>query len=112
MLRILIILFALNAFAPPAMAVDCDMMHEMDMSSMSHDMTEHNMLGHEMSCEMDQDNPCSSVQCITGCAANFPLPSLDDNKSFVIDLFGKLLKDNLLSLYEIVLPVNTPPPLV
>ncbi len=106
LLRLLVLLFALNAIAPVAMAsVDCDMMNDMDMTSMTHDMS-------ELDCCTDHDDSCNTKQCITSSSANVPLLSLDNVKNFAVDVLGKHPKDNLLSLYEIFLPINTPPPLV
>ena len=113
LLRLLALVFVLNTFAPAAMAsVDCDMMSGADMSDMSHDMTSQSMSDGEMECSMDQDDSCNTSQCLTSCAASFPLLSLDSTKAFAADILGKHPKDNLLSLYEIYLPINTPPPLV
>ena len=112
LLRLLVFIFALNVLAPPAMAVACDMMNDADMSSMSHEMPNQNMIDGEIKCSMDQDHSCNSTECITSCSASFPLLSLDIEKSFAVNTADNNAKDNLLSLYKIFLPVNNPPPLV
>ena len=113
LIRLLVFILSLNAFALPAMAtVGCEKMSDSKMVSMPHDMSNHDMSAVEMECCMDHDDSCNSSQCMTSSAANFPLFSLENTKSFAEELLSKRPKDNLLSLYEIILPINTQPPLV
>ena len=121
-LRFLVLIFALNVLAPPAMAVPCEMMDHSDMSSMSHDMSSmshdmHNISGHTMvdsepNCHMGQNHSCSSTECMTACATSLPLVEIENIKIFVTAVISNNPRDNLLSLYKIFLPLNTPPPLV
>ncbi len=108
LIRFLVLIFALNALVPQAFAsVGCEKMNDMDMASMSHDVPEV-----EMDCCLDHEQTCNTSECITASPASFPLSTMTSVKSFTVDGLGKRLKDNLLSLYEIILPINTPPPLV
>jgi predicted lipoprotein with Yx(FWY)xxD motif len=111
MLRLLIIIFALNSFAPPASGlIACDMMDSGDMVSMNQNMD--NMSGTVMNCSMHDGNSCNSTQCMTNCAANFPPLVIDSVKVFNIDSSDIYPQSISQFLYRIFLPVNTPPPLV
>ena len=111
MLRILIIIFSLNAFALPASAfIACEMMDNTDMVSMNHSMD--NMVDAELNCSMHDGNSCSSSECVTNCASNFPplvISSVKDLNIASLDIYPQSIS---LFLYRIFLPVNTPPPLV
>ena len=111
MLRILIIIFSLSAFAPPASAfIACEMMESDSMVSMNHNMD--NMTNSEMNCSMHDGNSCSSSECVTNCAANFPPLVIGSVKDFNIDSLDIYPQSISSFLYRIFLPVNTPPPLV
>lgn len=111
MLRILIIIFSLNAFAPPAMAfMACEMMDSADMVSMNHNMDD--MSDAEMNCGMHEGDSCNSTQCVTNCAANSPPLVNSSIKEFNVDSQDIYPQSIFPFLYRIFLPVNTPPPLV
>ncbi len=111
MLRILIIIFALNAFAPPATAaIACEMMDSADMVSMNQSVD--SMPDAEMNCSMHDGNSCSSTECVTNCAANFPPLAFGSVKDFNFDSLDIYPQSISQFLYRIFLPVNTPPPLV
>ena len=110
MLRILIIIFALNAFAPPATAANaCEMMDSTSMATM-HQMDE--MPSAEMGCGMHEDVSCNSTQCVTNCAAYASLIVFDSVQNFNINWFDSHPRYFNPRLYRIFLPINTPPPLV
>ncbi len=110
MLRILIIIFALNAFAPPAVAViACEMMDSTNMVTMDH-MEE--MSDTEMTCDTHEDVSCTSTQCVTSCAAYTSPIVFDSVQNFNLDWLGFHPQYLTPPIYRIFLPVNTPPPLV
>ena len=110
MLRIIMIIFALNAFAPPATAaIACEIMDSSSMLAMDQ-MDE--LPTTENYCGMHEDVSCNATQCITNCVTftspiffdslnNFNLEWLDSHPQFLNP-----------PLYRIFLPINTPPPLV
>jgi len=111
MLRLLIIIFALNTFAPPASGlIACKMMDSADMVSMNQSMD--NVPDAEMNCSMHDGNSCNSTQCVTNCAVNSPPLAFGSVKDFNIDSLGIYPQSISQFLYRIFLPVNTPPPLV
>ena len=119
-IRLLVFIFALNAFAPPAMAIPCEMMNHGDMSSMphaghdmsSHQMSEKNMDHDKKHCHNDEGHSCGSIDCITACAANPPLLIDENLKKFPNKAISQHPQEYLESLYKIILAINTPPPLV
>ncbi len=111
MFRLFIIIFALNAFAPPASAfIACEMMDSAGMVSMNHNMD--NISDAEINCSMHDGNSCSSTECVTNCAANFTPLVIGSVKDFNIDSLDIYPQSISSFLYRIFLPVNTPPPLV
>lgn len=119
-IRFLVLIFALNAFAPPAMAIPCEMMNHDDMSSMthaghdisSHKMSEKNMDDHEKNCHMDLNHSCMSLECLAACTICLPLLTIDNYKNFSNKIISDHPKENLEPLYQIILAISTPPPLV
>jgi len=110
MLRILIIIFALNTFAPPATAaIACEMMDSASMVVM--DQMD-DMSNTEINCGMHEDVSCTSTQCITSCAIYTPLLALASANTFNIDWWNFHPQYFIPPLYKIYLPINTPPPLV
>jgi len=110
MLRILIIIFALNAFAPPASAViACEMMDSTSMVTM--DQMD-GMSNTEVNCGMHEDVSCTSTQCVTSCAASTSPIVFNSVRNFNLDWLGFHSQYLTPPLYRIFLPVNTPPPLV
>ncbi len=106
MIRILIFILALNAFITPASAqTACGM----DMSSEVMQL----QLSAEDDAMSDEDMACCSLECISDCTYHFSpfsissesliIPKMITFRSFVL---------SSVPLSELVLPINTPPPLV
>jgi len=110
MLRLFIFIFALNAFAPPALAdIACEIMDAESMVMMDH---ANEMTKSEMNCGMHEDVSCSSDQCVSNCATSTSVVSIASTDSFKINWIRSLRHYLSPDLYNIILPINTPPPLV
>ena len=114
-LRVLVLIFAFNAFVPSALAMgftgNCMEMEGTNSEMiMSHTDSESKM---GMNCEMSEmDKSCSDTLCASGCltsitsfvsydfSPSFPLPTIEQPKS------------DLAYFYKIYPVINTPPPLV
>ena len=98
------------SFATAGMA-DCKM--EMtDMSMVAGDNNSMSMVADDMTCAMHDSEVNCQNQCFDSCMLNlasFPIHSTE--QQFVHGTFSKLLFKHVY-FYQIVLPVNTPPPLV
>ena len=117
MIRLLILILALNTFMVPASAArSCGVMdgsnNSMSMSTMSMSSSKTSMIDMDMSCEMPDGTTCSSIQCVSSCsAAIIPLPSFQ--KQITLIVAGRSqYQTGLAYFYTLILPVNTPPPLV
>ncbi len=125
-LRILILIFAFNAFIPSAVAMgmtgNCMQMEdantEMVMSHtdseskmvMSHTDSESTM---SMNCEMsDMDKNCSDILCASGCLASATSYLFSDVISIYHSSDIEQPKSDLAYFYKIYPVINTPPPLV
>lgn len=108
MTRLLILIFALNAFIMPVLAMGvCDMMDDsntMMSSSMSSVSDAH--------CGIDADAVCSSIECASNCAATIIPLALFENQTTLIVAGNSHPQASFSSFYKITPPVNTPPPLV
>ena len=110
MARLLILIFALNAFFTPVSAMGvCEMMDEssaMMSSSMSGAMA-------DMNCEMDADTACCSAECASNCLATASTFQLLSEKQISNIVAGHIQpRAGFAYFYKITYPVNTPPPLV
>ena len=110
MTRLLILIFALNAFITPVSAMGvCEMMDgsnpAMMTSSMSGAMA-------DMDCGMDAEMSCASVDCATSCATATISQLVSEKQSFFIVAGNHQPLAGFAYFYKIILPVNTPPPLV
>jgi len=108
------------------MAMTCDMMGDHEMSSMSHEMMNHDMLNmshdhssmhHDRNDENTKNkitngHECDSLCCVTSCLSSLQLISFDNLKIFNDEGNTIFPSDYLLSMYEVFLPIKTPPPLV
>jgi len=115
LIKILILVFTINAMIPASFAmggmVDCKMgMTDSSMATGDNDLMSSAI--DDMTCAMhDLEANCQN-QCFDSCMLNlasFPIHSAE--QQFVHSTFSKLLFKHVY-FYQIVLPVNTPPPLV
>ncbi len=110
MARLLILIIALNAFIPPVFATGgCDMMDESNSMMMSASQTMS-----DMDCCEDVAKACASSACASDCAAT-TAPSLltsECQKNITVAGHHSPIQSGLAYFYKIILPVNTPPPLV
>ena len=109
MIRLLILIFALNTFAVPATAmVACNTMYgsSAEMMSTSNEMV-------KMNCNMSDAKgmTCNSSQCVSNCAATVT-PLLISNKPLLLNITDHTqYQAGSIYYYTITLPVSTPPPL-
>jgi len=110
MARLFILLFTLNAFITPVSAMGvCEMMDGPNSAIMTSSMPDTMV---DMDCGMDAETACSSVECASNCSASTVSQLISENQSFLIVAGrGQPLAD-FAYFYRIILPVNTPPPLV
>ena len=112
-LRVLVLIFAFNAFIPSALAMgitgNCMQMDGTNSEMiMSH--SESNM---SMNCGMsDMDKNCSEVLCASGCLASTTSYLLFDINSIYPSTDIVQPKSDLAYFYKIYPVINTPPPLV
>ncbi len=110
MIRILIFILALNTFMVPASAMgNCAVMDESSMIMVSSSNTS---AMPDMSCEMSDGATCSSVQCVSSCAATIIPLSLSEKPLILIVAGHRQYQTGLAYFYTLILPINTPPPLV
>jgi len=104
MAKILILIIALNAFITPVSAIGvCEMMEDVEMSSSSMAI---------MDCSECEDANCASLQCGMNSSAA-TTPALFSEKQLLNIVAGNHRPQaDLAYFYKIVLPINTPPPLV
>ncbi len=108
MVRILILILALNAFIAPASAqAACGM--DMSMGSVQM-MQSSNADGDSMPSD---DMACCSLECISDCTYHFSPFSISTESPAIqkVALFRPLVIA-FIPLSKLVLPINTPPPLV
>ncbi len=109
MTRLLILIFAFNAFFTPVSAIGvCNMVEgssAMNMSSMSSSMD-------TMSCKMNSDTACSSADCISSCTVTPAVPLSFEVQTPNIVAGSTQPMSGFAYFYKITYPVNTPPPLV
>ena len=111
MARLFILIFAFNAFFTPVSAMGaCEMMDEPNpevmMSSMSDAMA-------GMDCEMEADTTvCASIECASNCSATNAPQLISEKLNFIIVAGNFQPSVGFAYFYKIILPVNTPPPLV
>jgi hypothetical protein len=108
MIRILIFILALNAFIAPASAkTACGM----DMSPNSVQMMQSSDAGDEAM--SGEDMVCCSLECVADCTYHFSPFSISTESPVIqkVALFRPLVIASV-SLSKLVLPINTPPPLV
>ncbi|WP_299874250.1 hypothetical protein [uncultured Cocleimonas sp.] len=114
-LRILILIFAFNAFIPSAVAMgmtgNCMQMEDANTEMvMSHTDSKSKM---SMNCEMsDMDKSCSDILCASGCLASTTSYLFSDVSSIYHSTDIEQPKSDLAYFYKIYLVINTPPPLV
>lgn len=110
MIRLLILILALNTSMKPVSAMgNCDVMDESRMVMMSSSDT--SALS-DMNCDMSDGAICSSVQCISSCAATIIPLSLSEKPLILIVAGHSQYQTGLAYFYTLILPINTPPPLV
>jgi len=103
MARLLILIIALNAFSVPSLAMGvCEMMDAVE--------TSHSSM--EMDCPECEDSACSTTQCGISSPAYTVAVLLSESHSLVIVAGNHQPQADLAYFYKIVLPINTPPPLV
>ncbi len=109
MARLLILIFAFNAFITPVSAMGvCEMMDEssaMMSSSMSDTME-------DMNCGMNTDTVCCSVECANNCSATVTPQIFYERQTPIIVADHTQHTAGFAYFYTITHPVNTPPPLV
>lgn len=106
MVRILILLIALNAFITPVSAGDvCEM-----MDSHSEQTTSNNMP--DMDCTQCDDEICSTVQCSINCSKVLSSVLLFEKQPFIIVAGQHQPQAGFAYFYTLVLPISKPPPLV
>jgi hypothetical protein len=106
MTRLLILIFAFNAFFTPVFAIGvCNMSDETSVMNMSSSMD-------NMNCNMDSDTACSSADCISSCTITpiIPLSLVFYTPNIVAGSTQPM--SGFAYFYKIIYPVNTPPPLV
>ncbi len=110
MIRLLILILTLNAFMVPAIAKGtCGVMDESNAMMMSSSIMS---TSSDMSCEMSDGTMCSSIQCISSCAASI-IPLTSSDLLLPLNVAGhRQFQAGLAYFYTIILPINTPPPLV
>lgn len=114
-LRVLVLIFAFNAFVPSALAMGkiCNCMQMEGTISemvMSHSNSESQM---DMNCEMpDMDKSCGDTLCASSCFSSITsIVSYDISPSFPL-LTLEQPKSDLAYFYKIYPVIITPPPLV
>ena len=112
MTRILILVFMFNAFMLPVSAAEsaCKMMGD-SSSTMMKNMAISNDQS-DMSCDMHGDVACATIDCVSSCAISItPLP-LSEIKLLINVAGSPKIYSGFVYFYKIVLPIETPPPLV
>ena len=103
MARLLILIIALNAFSVPTLAMgNCEMMDAVE--------TSHNSM--EMDCSECEESVCSTTQCGINSPVYTAAVLFSEKHSLVIVAGNHQPQADLAYFYKIVLPINTPPPLV
>jgi len=102
----------LNTFMLPVSATEsmCKMMDDSSSISMQ-DMAMPNDQTC-MTCDMHDDVACGSIDCVSSCTISItPLP-LSENKLSINVAGNSQVHIGFAYFYKIVLPIETPPPLV
>ena len=106
MTRLIILIFALNAFITPVSAMNvCEMMDGSNPTMMASSMA-------DMDCGMDAETACTSVDCANSCSTVAISPLTSERLSFLIVAGNRQPLAGFVYFYKIILPVSTPPPLV
>ncbi len=114
MARLLILIFAFNAFFTPVTAMGvCEMMGELDTTLISAPSVSMTNTMSEMDCGMDAKMACSSLECANSCSATTTASqSYTETQSLIIVAGHDQPRADFAYFYKIIHPVNTPPPLV
>ncbi len=112
LLRVLILIFAFNSIVPSAMAVDSVSGCQMDMEKSSMVMDSISMTDMANCAMHDIQQGCESVHCNdVSCMIN-SIPILSDTQMVFLPDVAALPQGKVAHFYKIVLPIQTPPPLV
>jgi len=111
MIRLLILILTLNTSMFPVSAMgNCGVMDESSMIMMS---SSNASTMSDMSCDMSDGATCSSSQCISSCAASIIPLFFSSEKPLTFIVAGRhQYQTGLAYFYTLILPINTPPPLV
>ncbi len=110
MARLLIFIIALNAFITPVSAMGvCEMMDGSNPAMMAAPISDAMA---DMDCGMDAETTCASVECISSCSTATVVQLVLEKQTFFIVASNHQPLAEFVYFYRIILPINTPPPLV
>ena len=110
MIRLFILILALNAFITPVSATGvCEMMDGSNPAMMASPMSGAMV---DMDCGMDTETACASVECTSSCSTVTFSQLVSEKQSFFIVAGNHQPLAGFAYFYKITHPVNTPPPLV